>query len=253
MREFELKFVAYDETLINSIFLSNLVTERDPYMKLGEIRFYEPIHDGHMYLVALDPSLGTGGDNAAIQVLSLPDLKQVAEWQHNLTPIKGQITTLKMICDYIYSKAPKSELYWSVENNTIGEAALVIISEMGEENIPGVFLSEPRKKQSVRKYRKGFTTTHSSKLSACAKLKQWVESEKMHLSSRNLINELKTFVANGTSYKAKQGETDDLVMSLILVIRMILIVSKYEEDTFDQVRETFDDEDYDTPMPMAFL
>ena len=253
MREFELKFVAFDETLINSIFLSNLDTQRDPFMKLGEVRFYEPILDGNMYLVALDPSLGTGGDNAAIQVLSLPDLKQVAEWQHNLTPIKGQISTLKMICDYIYSKAPKSELFWSVENNTIGEAALVIISEMGEENIPGVFLSEPRKKQSVRKYRKGFTTTHSSKLSACAKLKQWLESGKMNVSSKNLINELKTFVASGTSYKAKQGETDDLVMSLILAIRMILIVSKYEEDTFDQVRETFDDEDYDTPMPIAFL
>jgi len=75
----------------------------------------------------------------------------------------------------------------------------------------------------------------------------------MNISSKNLINELKTFVASGTSYKAKQGETDDLVMSLILAIRMILIVSKYEEDTFDQVRETFDDEDYDTPMPIAFL
>ena len=140
-----------------------------------------------------------------------------------------------------------------IENNTIGEAALVTISEMGEENIPGVFLSEPKKKQSVRKYRKGFTTTHSSKISACAKLKQWIETDKMNLSSKNLINELKTFVASGTSYKAKQGETDDLVMSLVLAIRMVLIVSKYEEDTFEQVRETFDDEDYDTPMPMAFL
>ena len=38
------------------------------------------------YVVSLDPSLGTGGDYAAIQVFELePTFEQVAEWQHNLT------------------------------------------------------------------------------------------------------------------------------------------------------------------------
>lgn len=256
LREFECQFIAYDETLINSVFLANMNTDKSPLEKLGEVRFYEPIVDGKLYIVALDPSLGTGGDNAGIQVLSLPDLKQVAEWQNNTTPIRGQIRILKNICDHINKHAPSSEIYWSVENNNIGEAALVIISEMGEENIKGVFLNEPKRSSKGNKIqRRGFTTTHLTKLSACAKLKQWVETSKMTLNSKNLINELKSFIASGTSFKAKIGETDDLVMALILAVRMIQIVSKYDESTFDQIRENFaDDEDeYDLPMPVGFL
>jgi len=248
------RFIAYDETLINSLYLASMNEGIDPLYKIGETRFYEPLTDNKIYVVALDPSLGTGGDNAAIQVMSLPDLKQVGEWQHNMTPIKGQVTVMRNICDHIQLKAPNSEIYWSVENNTIGEAALVMISEMGEENIAGVFLSEPKKQLSTaKKHRKGFTTTHITKLSACAKLKQWVETEKLTINSKNLIRELKTFVASGTSYKAKSGENDDLVMSLILAIRMIQVVSKYDESTFDEVKESFDDDEYDMPMPIGFL
>ena len=33
-----------------------------------------------MYVVTLDPCAGTGGDNAAIQVVELPTMKQVGEW-----------------------------------------------------------------------------------------------------------------------------------------------------------------------------
>jgi hypothetical protein len=36
-----------------------------------------------------------------------------------------------------------------------------------------------------------------------------------------LISELKTFVALGSSYAAKPGETDDLVMSSLLAVRML--------------------------------
>jgi hypothetical protein len=49
----------------------------------------------------------------------------------------------------------------------------------------------------------------------------------MKLHSRPLISELKTFVANGTSYAAKPGETDDLVMALLLVVRMMLLLQSY--------------------------
>ena len=70
--------------------------------------------------------------------------KQVAEWRHNTTPIPGQIRVLKDICDYIEKESGRSTgIYWSVENNAIGEAALIVIRDFGEENIPGMFVSEP--------------------------------------------------------------------------------------------------------------
>jgi hypothetical protein len=112
-------------------------------------------------------------------------------------------------------------VYYSVENNTLGEAALVSIAEIGEENIPGIFLSEPRRPGADRRYRKGFNTSNKTKLAVCAKFKALVETKKLQIASKNLISELKTFVARGTGYAAKDGETDDLVMSMMLAVRMV--------------------------------
>ena len=51
----------------------------EPIKKTGQVRWYEPIKKDATYVVGLDPSMGTGGDNAAIQVWSLPEMRQVAE------------------------------------------------------------------------------------------------------------------------------------------------------------------------------
>ena len=52
-------------------------------------------------LVALDPSMGTGGDNAAIQVFELPSYEQVAEWQHNhYSNTRPEYVVLADICKY---------------------------------------------------------------------------------------------------------------------------------------------------------
>jgi hypothetical protein len=138
------------------------------------------------------------------------------------------------------------KLYWSVENNTLGEGALVAISEYGEERIPGFFLSEPGKA------RKGFNTTAKSKLAACTKLKYYIESDKMKLYSKNLIGEIKTFVAHGPSFAAKEGETDDLVMATVLAVRIIEHLMRYDEQTWNYLVERSSN-DYITPMPIGML
>ena len=58
-----------------------------------------------------------------------------------------------------------SSIYYSVENNTIGEASLISIQDYGEQNIEGYFLSD------IGKVRKGFNTTHKTKLASCASLR----------------------------------------------------------------------------------
>lgn len=251
-REHLNEFIAFDETLVDSIFLTEMTAE-DPYKKTGQVRWYDTIKDGNTYVVGLDPSLGTGGDPSAIQVFTLPGMTQVAEWQHNKTPIQGQIKILKEICETIKSEAPKSEIYWSVENNTLGEAALVVIAEMGEEQIPGTFLSEPKKAGSARTYRRGFNTTNKSKITACAKFKQWIETHKLQIKSKALLREIKVFIARGASYAAKDGETDDLVMASLLVVRMVLEISRYDENTFEDLRDSFSDDEYMAPMPIGII
>ena len=91
---------------------------RNPIERQGQVRWYQKPQHNKTYVVALDPSLGTGGDPAAIQVLELPTMIQVAEWQHNTTPIQRQIVILKEICEYIYdSVGTQNDIYYSVENN----------------------------------------------------------------------------------------------------------------------------------------
>ena len=180
---------------------------------------------------------------------------QVAEWQHNLTPIQGQIRILKEILKYIQDEVGDSNsgnIYWSIENNTVGEAGLVCIRDIGEENFAGLFVSEPIRKGHVRKFRKGFNTTHGSKISASARLKYLIESGKMKINSKPLISELKAFIAQGVTFKAKSGEQDDLVSALLLIIRMSQILADWDSRVFDNFssNEMSSDEDYELPMPI---
>jgi hypothetical protein len=195
--------------------------------------------------------MGTGGDYAAIQIIELPTYKQIGEWRHNTTAIPGQIRVLKDICDYIATRLNNpTSIYWSVENNAIGEAALLVINDFGEENIPGLFLSEPMRKGHVRKFRKGFNTTHSSKLTTCSKLKVMIENNKLEITSAPLISELKNFVAVGTTYRAKLDESDDLVSALLLCLRIISVLRDWDPRIYNSFKSMDEEEDYQAPMPI---
>ena len=100
---------------------------------------------------------------------------------------------------------------------------------------------------SGRRYRKGFNTTNKSKISACAKLKNLIESKRMTIYSRPLISELKTFVASGAGYAAKPGESDDLVMSLVLIVRIAQIMQSFDSQIDLKMKDSL--EDIVQPMP----
>jgi hypothetical protein len=242
------EFIIADETLIAPAKLIDL-EGKDPVYKTGEVRWYKQPEPNRIYVVGLDPSLGTGGDPAAIQVFEANSTEQVAEWRHNRTDIPTQVRILATIIQHLYDtvKDDKS-IYYTVENNSIGEAALISIAEYGEENIRGYFLSEPGSGGS-RRFRKGFNTTHKPKLAACAKLKNLVETGKMRINSANLITELKAFIASGVSYAAKPGETDDLVMATILIVRMLQILQSYHSELDTHMRDHQDN--FIEPLPFV--
>lgn len=260
-REHNCEFIIFDETLVDALKLVSM-HGTDPIRNMGKVRWYKHPHPSFSYVVSLDPCLGTGGDNAAIQVLELPSMIQVAEWQHNKTAVEGQMQVMMDILIHL-EEMQAQHIYWSVENNTLGEAALVVIRETGEENFPGEMLHEPQTSgRSKRIGRRGFTTTNKSKLESCVILKRWIESDTIHLQSKPTISELKNFVAKGASFKAKSGETDDLVMALVLAVRMINHIATYEDDVYDVVSANlsgaYDNEpssletEWDEPFPMSF-
>jgi hypothetical protein len=233
------EFIIDDETLIAPTKLVDL-SATEPIYKTGQVRWFKQINREHIYVVALDPSLGTGGDPSAIQVFDANTTEQVAEWRHNRTDIPSQVRILADVCKHINETLRDSKsIYFTVENNSIGEAALISIAEYGEENIQGYFLSEPGG-GSGRRYRKGFNTTNKPKLAACAKLKNLIETGRMRINSASLITELKNFIAHGAGYAAKVGETDDLVMATLLAVRMMQLLQSYHQELDTQLRDHSD-------------
>lgn len=256
-QEFECEFVSDDETLIEAMTLARL-KYTEPVSFTGTVRWFKDPEPNKTYMLGLDPALGTGGDYAAIQVFELPGLTQVAEWQHNKTAPKGQIKTLLQILTTIDQElrahpdqVGDPAIYWTVENNSIGEAALVIIEDTGEHNFPGTFVSEKRRPGAARR-RKGMNTSNSSKLAACAKFKSLLETDRMKVNSRELVRQLKNFVGSGASYAAKPGEKDDLVMSAMLIIRMLeTVINWIPAEESDELRDGIDTDDlFSEPMPI---
>ena len=69
--------------------------------------------------------------------------------------------------------------------------------------------------------------------------------------SKRLVSELKNFIASGGSYAAKIGETDDLVMSTVLALRMAAELKNYLPEIDDYMRDSSDS--HVTPMPFVML
>lgn len=248
------EFITFEETLVNSVKL-NQIEPKSPIRKTGQVRWYEDINPAGVYVVALDPSMGTGGDNAAIQVIELPSLKQVAEWSSNRSPIEDQVRTMKSILEELNQVTQRTgEIYWSVESNSLGEAALVVIRDTGEENFPGTMLHDPKNRlQGKTGRRAGFVTTNKSKLEACAKLKFLIESGRLKVNSRGLVSELKVFVSRGNTFEARIGQTDDLVMATILAVRMIDYISTWDDSSQKAINSNIaagEESHFDSPMPI---
>ena len=74
-------------------------------------------------------------------------------------------------------------------------------------------------------------------MAACNKFKTLIESGRMKIRSASLVSELKTFVAHGVSYAAKPGETDDLVMSALLAVRMMQQLQNYHQEMDTAMRD----------------
>ena len=93
-------------------------------------------------------------------------------------------------------------------------------------------------------------STHSSKTTACARLKTMVESNKLTLNSKALISELKAYIASGSSFQAKPGHHDDLVSSLLLTLRIMSVMKDWDPTVYETFNQIEADEDYEMPMPI---
>lgn len=254
------EFIAASETLINGMVLVNMHGV-EPLRKTGEIRWYKDLEPNKIYLLGLDPCSGVNRDHSAIQVFQLPEMEQVAEWRDNRTDIRGQIKMLHMILHMLQTdikalpgQRGSPDIYWTLENNSgYGDAAMLVISDTGEERFPGEFVHEIRRPGMTR-HRKGMNTSNKTKVAACVRLKSLIETKRLKIYSKALTRELKFFVSKGQSFAAQQGETDDLISACLLVVRMMEVVQRWDDDFADTLKEVIEaDEMAEDPMPFSIV
>ena len=75
----------------------------------------------------------------------------------------------------------------------------------------------------------------------------------MTVSSKNLLSELKNFVATGTSYGAKPGEHDDLVSATLLCVRIMGVLRDWDPKIYNTFTQIEDDEMAEKVMPLPLF
>ena len=97
---------------------------------------------------------------------------------------------------------------------------------------------------------KGFNTTHSTKITACSRLKTMIENDKMCIRPKPNDIRIKKLCSYRPSYNAKLGQTDDPISATLLAIRMIIVLKDWDPRIYNTFTTVEDTEEYEAPMPI---
>ena len=229
------KFIGKSGTLVESNTMRRLMeeTKNKTYQFVidGDIRFYKDLDKYKKYIVSLDPSMGVSGDFSAIQVFEFPGFIQVAEWMDDKLNQNDQVEKLKALIEWMYTDLRtkgciRPEIYWSFENNSLGEGFVCSLREKSSINglekpqdyiKRGLLITENGNK------RIGFTTTKRTKTMACAQLKNLLENNRMIINSNEYVKQLSNFTLKEASYSSEgKGLHDDLISASLISILVYL-------------------------------
>jgi len=203
-QEFGNTFHGTGNTLISGDKLLQLKAQDPIYVK-ENVRLYEDAISNHDYMMFVDVAKGRGQDYSTFNIIDVTarPFKQVGVFQDNM------ISPL-LLPDLIYKYASMyNNAYVIVESNDQGSVVCNgLYYDLEYEN---VFVESLVKANSI-----GVTMTRKIKRIGCSTMKDMVEENKLTIVDANTIIELSTFEAKGSSYEARPGNHDDLVMNLVL-------------------------------------
>lgn len=242
-QEYECEFLSNDPLLIDTVALANLTNANlnvKPVGRAGEIDFYKQLQSGVVYLVGMDVATGSGLDFTTIVVYEFPSMDQVAEFRSNTMSSVTAYHMLKKLLKIL--EKSQSTVYFSVENNGVGEGIIALYEADETPPVASEFVSE------AGQNRKGMTTTGKSKIKACMTFKEMLERNSLGIKSKAHIAELKQYVRKGGSYAAKVGGTDDLISGTLIAIRLLEEIASFDQEAYDKLYShayMSDDSEYD--------
>jgi len=261
------EFISSEAMLVDSIKLSYLKSSPPLREDMG-FRFWTNNLGGRgkTYLVGVDPATGNGSDFTVVEVVEFPSLVQIAELRLNSVSIPLIYAKIKWLLKELRkpdSTRGKAEIIWSFERNGVGEALVAMIQN--DDAFDGGVYLDGVDLYNEQQNRLGCYTTGKSKLVSLMQFKNLIEKIQggLKINSDTLLFELQNFVAAGGSYQARSGCTDDTIMAMAVVMKLLLRLSSYDDKARTVVYESIapdadlvsenEDSFGEEPVPFSFI
>ena len=175
----------------------------------------EPI-PGHTYTMTVDVAEGQGLDYSTFSVIDVTEIpyRQVAKYRNN------KIAPLLLPTVILQAGRYYNDAFVLIEINSIGlQVSDILHFELAYENLIKIEMKGKQGQQHTPGFKKkiayGLKTTKQTKIIGCANLKTLIESDKLIINDYDTIQELMTFSADKQTFKAEEGNHDDLAMTLV--------------------------------------
>lgn len=215
-QEHENAFLGSADTLIDLNTLQNLVWG-NPMVEnnLGYKQYESPI-ENHQYIMTVDTAHGLGQDHSAFLVIDVTErpYRVVATlYNKDISPLSYP-DVIYHVCNYyneawlLVELAGGGDTVANVMYTTIEYPNLIPVISNGRKGQVASFTAQGRTNL-------GIATSKATKSMGCSVLKSLVEQQKLTFTDENLVNEMINFVAHKDSYRASEGEHDDLMMCAV--------------------------------------
>lgn len=216
-QEYGCNFLGSSNTLISSSKLNVLAPEDFISEDSDGLRIFENPTKDKIYFLMADVARGQGSDYSAFTVVSGNDTpyKVVASFRNNTISPFAFPNIIKKVGE-MYNNA-----YVLIETNDIGgQISSILYNDLNYENLlmtkimgrKGQILSQGF---ANGKSEMGLRTTAQTKKLGCAIFKSLVEQDKILINDDRIIAEMMAFVSKSNTFKAEDGNNDDLVMTLV--------------------------------------
>ena len=214
-QEFECEFIGSTNTLIHPTKLRAL-TWVTPIESHNFLKVYNKPEPNRTYCMTVDVAEGQGLDYSTFSIIDVSEIpyKLVATYRNN------QISPMLFPTIIVQTARIYNEAFILVEINSIGlQVSDIIHNDFAYENLIKI---ETKGKQGQtqspgfkKKIAFGLKTSKQTKMIGCTNLKTLIESDKLIVNDEQTITELTTFSADKQTFKAEEGNNDDLVMTLV--------------------------------------
>lgn len=214
-QEFECEFIGSTNTLIHPVKLRSLVWH-EPIDVEGFMKVYKKPEPNRTYCMTVDVAEGQNLDYSAFSIIDVTEIpyRQVATYRNNkITPFLFPTIIVQTAKQY-------NDAFVLVEINSIGlQVSDIIHFELAYENLIKIEMKGKQGQQQTPGFKKkiayGLKTSNQTKMIGCTNLKTLIENDKLIVNDEQTIMELTTFSADKKTFKAEEGNNDDLVMTLV--------------------------------------